>query len=426
MSRVAPILLALISLLTASCISSPDVLRLVEGDSLAHQQVARLLGNASELGSIGVPIEVVGPPATPGEALERLERGDAELAIIENSLIYYRASARTVVPLYSSVLHIAKRQGRSARTVKELLDGATVFAGPEDAPARLLLNYVLSLFSTSGIDITFVDSVESQPDVLMLFAPIAPARASIFRGYELFSLGTAADGGAGSLADALGLIVPQLRRFVIPMGTYGERTPEPIVTVAIDTVLVAASEVPRVAIFDLVRGMRALRPTTITEMPELLLPLDEDFGNWRYAFPLHAGTQTFLTSEEPEFYERAAGILDTVMAVVVGLLTGSIALFRYLRSRRKNRIDELYEKVLAIRAEHGATLTADERKSSIVELVSLRDDAYRQLIDEKLEPNENFAILMKLIDDVLAELRFGNDHDRLGDAQRLLGPETSA
>jgi hypothetical protein len=404
MKRFALVLTALSSVLLASCISASGPLRLAAWDTPAHQQVGQILADAGARGWIEVPLELLSRPAEGGAPLDVLDRGVADLAIVENSFIYHRAAVRTVVPLYSSVLHIAKKPDRAAGTVRELLNGATVFAGQEGAPARLLLSQLLSLYAASGIEMTFVDDIETKPDIVFVFAPVAPERAIALEGYELFSLGDAIDGQAGSLAEALVLIAPQLRRFVIPKGIYGELTPGPVVTVAVDTLLVAREGVPRASIFDLLRDLRAFRPSPV-EMPDLLASLNQSFGSRDYAFPLHSGAQAFLTRDEPNFYERAASILDTLFAVVVGLLTGLAGMLRFIRSRRKDRIDVMYQAVLAIRRSQESGLTAEERQRSIAELLNLRNRAYELLIDEKLAADENFSILTKLIDDVLGELR---------------------
>jgi hypothetical protein len=260
------------------------------------------------------------------------------------------------------------------------------------------------MYAWSGIEFTFVDSVDSGPDVVFAFAPIAPRSAPLLEGYELLSLGRAEDVGSGSMADGLSLVAPFLRPFVIPEGTYGPRlTPTAIATVAVDTLLVTRADTPRLVVYDLVQGLQMMGPLLVALRPDIAVDELETFQISHLTFPVHPGALAFRARNEPGFAERASGIFEVAVTVAAGLVTGLLALARLWRGRRKGRIDRFYADALAIRAKLAQGQSAQQRAACMTEARGLRDRAFAQLIDEKLSADESFRILQALIHDVIRE-----------------------
>jgi hypothetical protein len=392
-----------LSLAVVACTSSPDTLRLVAGPIAANREIAELLTSTSQ--AVAGPIRMELLSATPGNeaALDALDNGMADLAIIENNASYYRPTLRTVLPLYASVLHVAVRSGKQPQTLRELLDGATVLAGPEDGPARRLLDLIPSLYGEIGIGFSYVDSLQDDPDVLFVFLPLSWSRANMLEGYELFDMGRAEDIGAGSLADTMSLLVPQLRPFVIPRGAYGEHTPTGILTVAVDTLLVSHRDLPAFTGYDLLETLHLMAPALAARRPDLRLDTQQ-FDVTRFTFPAHPGALAFRARNDPSFLNRLSGFVESLTAGLGALAAIALALFRYLRGLRKNRIDGLYEQALAIRASVRAGLDNAQRRAHAERLKQLEDDAFRLLIGEKLYADESFRILQTLISDVFQEL----------------------
>jgi TRAP-type uncharacterized transport system substrate-binding protein len=336
-------------------------------------------------------------------ALAALASGAAQLAIVENSASYQFPMVRTVAPLYPSVLHIGVRPDKRGRTLAETLRGATVFAGGEQAPARQLLNRMASMYAWSGIEFTYVDSLERGPDVVFVFAPISPSAAPILEGYELQSLGDAADVGGSSAADALSLVAPFLRPFVIPEGTYGPMTPTPIATVALDTLLVTRADTSIVEVYDLIQSLQMMGPLLIAQRPDLAIDELETFDISHVTFPVHAGTLALRARNDPGFAERASSLFEMAVTILVALFTALFALVRFVRGLRKGRIDKFYAAALAIRAKLPQERNVQRRAEYAAELRALRDEAFSLLINEKLAADDSFRILQALIYDVIRE-----------------------
>jgi TRAP-type uncharacterized transport system substrate-binding protein len=393
----------------AGCTEAPVTLRIVSGPPEANEQVAELLVSASAEVESRIHLAVGAAVATSEEALAALDEGRAELAIVENSASFRHQNVRTIAPLYPSVLHIGTRPGRVGQTLREVLAGATVFAGGEDVPSRRLLDRMVSMYAWSGVEFSYVDSLESRPDVVFVFAPISPRAAPVLDGYELLSLGRVAEVGNGSAADGLSLVAPFLRTFVIPEGTYGPLTPTPIVTVAIDTLLVSRADIPRIDIYDLAQELQMVGPLLVAQRPDLALDELETFEPSHVTFPVHPGSQRFRARNEPGFVERASGIMEVLIALIAAVGTGLLAAVRYWQNRKKTRIDKLYAEALAIRANFPPQPTAQQRAECLAQLRDMRERAFKLLIDEKLSADESFRILQALLRGLVGELERKSD-----------------
>jgi TRAP-type uncharacterized transport system substrate-binding protein len=399
----APALAWLVGVALAGCEQAPAVLRIVSGPPAANQEIAALLASASGAVEASTRITLGGNVADAEAALAALTGGAAELAIVENSTSFQQTDVRTVAPLYPSVLHIGVRPEKRGQTLAQVLQGATVFAGGEQSPARQLLTQMASTYAWRGVELSFVDSLASRPEVVFVFAPISPNAVPTLDGYELLSLGSAADVGRGSAADALSLVAPFLRPYVIPEGTYGPLTPTPIATVAVDTILVTRADTPRVVVFDLLQSVLTMGPLLVGQRPDIAIDELETFNLSHVTFPVHPGTLAFRARSEPGFIERASSIFELAATILVGVFTALFALVRFVRGLRKGRIDRFYSAAIAIRTKLAQEPSAAQRSAYRAELRALRDDAFSMLITEKLAADDSFRILQALISDVLRE-----------------------
>lgn len=392
-----------LSLMFAGCSQTPATLRIVSGPPRANEEVAALLASGSE--AVAAPVRMTAGVAVAGgdEALAALVDNRADLAIVENSAGYRYPTVRTVAPLYPSVLHIGIRPDQRAEKLAEVLSGATVYAGGEHTPARQLLDRMATMYGWSGVEFSYVDTLESRPDVIFVFAPLSPRSAPLLDGYELFSLGSAEDVRTGSAADGLSLVAPFLRPFVIPEGTYGPLTPTAIATVALDTLLVAREDTPIVVVYDVIQSIEVMGPLLAAQRPDLAIDELETFELSRVTFPAHPGTMAFRRRNDPGFAERASSIFEVGTTIAVALFTALFALVRFARSKRKGRIDKFYSAALEIRSKLTQEQDAELRGGYATELRTLRADAFELLIKEKLVADDSFRILQDLIYDVIRE-----------------------
>ena len=401
------VLITLVSL--AACDSDPVELRFVPPASDLDLEIVQNLDMLLEQSPV-VRIRV-SDDELPGEAaLDMLIAGKADLALVSNYLPY-REDIATVMPLYPSVLHIAHKIDRDASSGPTLLNGARIYAGKVGSASRLMLETIVARMNLPEDAYSYVEQpvagATDAPDVVVVFAPISPQRVEQLDGYRLFSIGSPADIGTGSAIDAATALNPPLRPYVIPATIYGDATPEPIVTVAVDKLLVARSDLDPSVVYDLVNEIRRLRPALAATRPGLFEQLADDFDVSRSTFVVHAGTQDFLQRSEPTIYERYSGVAEVVVTLLIALVSLMVAGIRIFNMRRKNRIDRFYAAAIEIRESISDASNNNDRAQAINKVHDLQNDAFDQLVDEKLAADESFRIFITLSNDVLVQLRTG-------------------
>ena len=395
--------------LLSACDTGPHELRLVTPtepvDASIVEEFSSLLDDEAR-----VRIQLTVAPLSEETALDAVASGEADLALVSNDLPF-RSDIATVMPLYPTVLHIGRREGASSLPGLEMLRGATIFAGPEGSASRLMFERIAARMNLASDEYRYVSGIDDAPDIVIVYSPISPERITEIRDlrvdfpdFELSTMGAPQDIGTGSIIDAAVLMNPHFQPFVIPIGTYGPLTKEPIVTVAVDKILVTRSDLDSAVVYDLINEILRLRPALAAKRPGLFRRLSDDFDTSRSTFIVHAGTQAFLQRSEPTVYERYSGIAEVVATLIVALGSAAFAMVRIFRMRRKNRIDEFYTKTIALRRSVNHSTGAEELQQIIEEVRGLQTTAFDLLVDEKLAADESFRIFITLSNDVLQQL----------------------
>jgi TRAP-type uncharacterized transport system substrate-binding protein len=406
------------STIMAACVDRPVELRFARPVSQLDQPIAvdlaELFTTESNINLVLSDNEMSGE-----EALDAIVGGNIDIALVSNALPY-RDGIATVIPLFPSVLHVGYVGERDATDVKELLAGARVFAGEQGSASRRMFIESVEQADIPPETYAFVDdpNPENPVDVFVIFAPIAPDRLRELQEQvpiRLFSRGSPDDIGRGSSIDAATLLNPFLEPFVIPVGTYGAATPEPILTVAVDKVLVTRRDMPEAVIYEFISELLRFRPALNAKRPGLFSNLSGDFDPGRSTFVLHDGAQSYLERAEPTIYERYSGVAEVVVTVMVALFSAAFGGMRLYRMKRKNRIDAFYSDVIAIRKQAERATRDDECAELIDKLKRLQDRAFEQLVDEKLAADESFRIFITLSNDVLRQLGAGPVAQRTSD-----------
>lgn len=386
----------------AACSADVADLRLVVGGLEANKEITRSVAEYIDEDD-GFRIRQVAQDDT--SALEMLVAGKADLALVENTS-KHRAGIASLLPVYTGVLHVSFRGDVDLTTAPERLLGGTIFAG---APDSLSYRLTRGFLASAGVDeskVTITTEIgESPPDAIAALGPIAPERLRGLEGYSLYSMGTPEMIGRGSLVDGVRTFFPQVRPYVIPVGTYGDLTSAPVVTLAVDMLLVAREDIDAAAVYDLIARLVAGRPALAAEYPALFDGMATDFDPNSLNFPLHAGARMFIDRDEPSIYERYADVVDAAITLFLFVLSGSLGLMRFVSLRRKNRIDDFYTELLAIRDRLRAGLDPQERKQALERIAALEDEAFHLLIGEKLAANESFRIFVTLSHDVMRQLK---------------------
>jgi TRAP-type uncharacterized transport system substrate-binding protein len=405
MKNCHAIIISLFLFALTACDASHDELRLAVPASSADASIAADLASLFDDES-AIGIRLTATPLAGSAALDALSDGSADIAIISNNLPF-RDDVATIMPLYSTVLHIGYRIDRPAESPIELIRGATVYAGIEGSASRLTFERIVNRLGLTNDDYRYVAEGAEDPDVIIVFAPISPDQMQDYPEYRLFTLGAPADINTGTIIDAAVLLNPQFRHFVIPAGAYGSATPEAIVTIAVDKLIVARSDLKPAVVYELINEILRLRPALAARYPGLFPALQGDFDASRSAFKLHSGTQDYLQRSAPTIYERYSGVAEVVVTLLIGLISAGLAGIRLYQMRRKNRIDTFYSETIALRQSVTEQSSTEERHDAIRKVSELQTKAFELLVDEKLAADESFRIFITLSNDALRELKTG-------------------
>ncbi|MGI9236667.1 MAG: TAXI family TRAP transporter solute-binding subunit [Woeseiaceae bacterium] len=403
-----PLLATCLALLSA-CDTGRHELRLVTPTDPVDRRITEEFSSLLD-DEAAVSIELTTTPLSDEAALDAVVSGEADMALVSNDLPF-RTDIATVMPLYPTVLHIGHREGANSAGGLEMFRGAAIFAGPPGSASRLVFERIAARLNLASDEYRYVTGFEDTPDIVIVYSPISPQRITEVRDlranfpkFELSSMGTPEEIGTGNIVDAAVLMNPHFQPFVIPIGTYGELTKEPIVTVAVDKILIARSDLDDAVVYDLINEILRLRPALAAKWPGLFQRLPDDFDTSRSSFIVHSGTQAFLQRSEPTVYERYSGIAEVVATLIVGLGSAIYAGFKIYRMRRKNRIDTFYTRTIALRRSVNESTAPDELQQVIEKVRDLQSTAFDLLVDEKLAADESFRIFITLSNDVLQEL----------------------
>lgn len=401
--------IALCLALVAACDRSPHELTLVTPNEPVDRSVAEDIAELID-DEATVRIGLSESPTSETAALEMLLSGDADLALVSNNLPFHGDIA-TVMPLYPTVLHIGVRQGTSDLPTLDLVRGATIYAGPEGSASRLIFERIAERMNLGPDEYRYVSSIEAEPDFVVLFSPISPERIDEIRnlrakfpGFELSTLGRSQDIGHGTLVDAAVLMNPHFKPFVIPVGTYGDLTTTPVVTIAVDKMLVARKDVDSAVIYDLINEILRHRPALAAKRPGMFQQLSGDFDTSGSTYIVHSGAQAYLQRSAPTVYERYSGVAEVLVTLIVAIGSAFIAGIRILKMRRKNRIDTFYSQTIRLRRSLNPHSKPEEIERVAGEVRRLQDEAFDLLVDEKLAADESFRIFVTLSNDLLRDL----------------------
>ena len=412
---------AIATITIVGCDTATTELRFVTPTGPVDREIVKDLGNLLTDES-EIDISLTSSELSEQAALEALASGEADVALVSNDLPF-RTDIATVMPLYPTVLHIGHFERDADAFGLEKLRGKSIYAGAEGSASRYVFERIARRIHMTTDDYRYVDHFEERPDIVIVFSPISPQRLEEIRDalqdysdFRLISMGEPADIGQGTLIDAALLMNPNFRPFVIPVGTYGDATSAPVLTVAVDKMLVARRDLPSATVYYLINEILRLRPAMSALRPGLFEKLPEDFDVSRSRYIVHPGSRAYLQRDAPSIYERYSGIAEVVATVVIGLVSALFGGLRLYKMRRKNRIDTFYVRTIALQRSVVDQSTEEERQRIAAEVRDLQTQAFDLLVDEKLAADESFRIFITLSNDVLRQLGQLTTPSPVGDA----------
>ncbi len=319
---------------------------------------------------------------------------------------------RTVLPLYPEILFVVYDGSLYPKSFEDLVVGKRIGVGPENSGTSKMFKFVLEKFGIDSSRYVFVHTpwlenvVSDSIDISVTLAGFNTVTVTgmMATGWpKIFSFGTVEQLGKGSPIEGFNINYPSAKPYVIPMNTYGSSPKEPVVTLAIDSVLLCRKDINEYTIFNIVEEIYKQK-NILAEIDPLLSGLNENFDRNSMSFPLHPGTLMYLNRNRPSFFERYAEMIGVVFSIAIALFGGLVSLFRWRKSVKKTRIDEQYEEVLDVEKNLDNFNTLESCTAAIENLTAIKKHAFELLIKEKLAANESFDIFLTLVDNLVERI----------------------
>ena len=349
-------------------------------------------------------IEVVrASPEDELSPLEALANNKADIALLENSTAFV-PGIRAVLPVYESVLHVLVRQDFAVVDSASPLREALIFVSNQSAAGHAFVDVIARRQGLTHLDYRKLTAPEpGEADIIIYVGPIDADHTPWYQpGYELVSPGERFNSHASGFDERVAYVAPGSKPKVIPAFTYNlPGNDKPLLTVAVETLLVTRKDTPESVIFELTETLLEQKPRFTAIAPRLFSGINESFDPLDLNFPLHPGARNYLDRNEPSLLERYAESINVLVYVAFLIITGFVGLARWRAHRKKDRIDIFYLKLLAVQERIG-----DESPSALLEeLTGLEREAFSALIAERLAANESFRIFTDLLSRVRRELK---------------------
>ncbi len=333
------------------------------------------------------------------------------------------SNLRSILPLYSEIFFIIYKKNLEPKhnSLHELIRGRKVAMGPKNSGTARLTQ---TLFQEFGIHydeyqpqyVKFEENVLSDTvDICCLVTGFNNPRIekSLARGGKILSLGDPSLAGIGSSADGFCLKYPLAKPYIIPKNIFSNLPDNPVLTIAIDAVLLTREDMDDDVVYDIVETILNHKQFLVMDLNnKLLSQITEQFDPLKLRFPLHKGAKHYLERNKPTFYERYAELFGVIFSIFLAFIGAIATVTRWNKHRKKNRIDTYYNGVMDIQIQVDDFKTEEDCQNAIQELKYLRQNAFEQLISEKLMADESFRIFITFMNDTRKEI-----NQRLQDIQ---------
>lgn len=327
--------------------------------------------------------------------LAALTSGKADLAIVENSAAFV-PGIRAILPIYESVLHVLIRDDIEVTDQHQSLKGASFYVVNRSEAGSSFVGLVTRRQGMKPSDYRLSYTFEpGVTDIIVYFGPVDTDNTLWYQpGYRFASLNSRFNPQRHFYEEGVGYIAPNMRPKVIPALTYDiPGNDKPLLTVAVDALLVTRRDVPERLIFGVTKTLLEQKSRFTAIAPSLFGAVNESFDRYALSFPLHSGARRYLERDEPGLLERYAETINMLVYLMFLLMTSFLALARWSARRKKDRIDTFYIRVRAIEDRIGA----ESGEALLTELNGLEKEAFDSMIAEKLAADESFRIFTDLV-----------------------------
>lgn len=393
-------------LLVQACQQKKPVYTFVHSENEPEGRMARTMIKILQDSDLPYEFEVLFSDGSEPN-IDSILRKSADMAIVENNLSYVEG-IKTAMPIFKQVLHVFYRSEYPIESLEELFYGKQVYIGIEGSSSAIFMN---SFFEFYDLDTNQFNITTNQfaNDVFCGFSDIITDETSLQalkdEGFRLFSFDKIENFGRGSKAEAITLRYPHYETFIIPSGTYGSITVDPVITIATETILVVRGDLTDNFVYNITKKLYREKQALTEISPLVYGTMKEDFDRGEISYPLHNGARIFFDRDEPTFVERYAELGGVILSIVLALVSGLVSLSRWQKQKKKDRVDVFYKDLIVIKNNISAIKTSKDGLEKLKNIQNQQTHAFDMLIEEKLEANESFRIYMELSKETINELK---------------------
>ncbi len=324
--------------------------------------------------------------------------------------------ARLLTVLYDEVLHVLVRS-ELADTMKSIydLDGRRVSLGAQGSGTRELARSVVEHLGIQPVEDRIATPKqaiqalrEGQLDGIFILASMPSGLVHQLTEEDTVRfLSIGEFNGEGDEAAALELVIPGVKRQVIPRATYRRLPDRPVSTVAVPALLVARENLDDDLVKEVtetVFGYRAGEAGLEGREMVVARQIRENYDPAATTIPYHPGAIAYYNRERPPFFVEYAEALSLGVTLLLGLYSVLVALRELLRRRMKNRVDAYLVQIEQLVA------TRDSLDDAGLEqlwaaLDALRREAIVDLVEERLLADDAYLIMQRHINEEMALTR---------------------
>ncbi|MCK5775636.1 MAG: TAXI family TRAP transporter solute-binding subunit, partial [Bacteroidales bacterium] len=340
----------------------------------------------------------------------------ADFAILQNTLNYHEHdyseedinnSIRTVLPLYSQILFVIYHDSIHNNDIKKLFLDKRIGLGPKGEATDWLVTLILDYFGIHPND--YIPVYTDYPENIVNDKIDISCSVTSFNNQRiidlmsqpnlrLFSFDDLSNVEIhGSTINSLSLRNTTLSPKIIPKHTYYSKPQTPVLTVSTNAVLVCRSDMDDGIIYEITQSLINHKSLIVNSNPIFRI-INENFNTNELRFPIHPGVQMYLDRAKPSFLEKYAEVMALLLTITVLLFGLITSIGNWQKLRKKDRIDIYYQKVLDLDKVINNTSSSEELIKIEKELLNIRDEAFKLLINEKLSADESFNIFLRIME----------------------------
>lgn len=393
MSRI--LILSIISFLV-SCSNRQETYRIISSGEEPQDEIVNTIANVLNRTLVEdsvIILDGIGSSAN----IDSLKNGIADFAVVDNHASY-NPEIYSVIPLYPQILHVVYKKGLNPEMMEDLIRGRKIYAQVEGSGAHRFVELMKKAYGIRDSEMSYVQDYEFfEADVIFSFSDLLSYEETrdIKVDYELFSIDDVEKFGRGSIAEGLSIRFPEFRPYIIPREAYGDFTQGPILTLAVDAVLVCRKEIDKNFIYAAVKALNENKEA-LSEINPLLAHFNTDFDDAQLRFKIHPGSRNYLERYAPTFLEKYAEVGSVIISIFVALASLLYSISKWQKAKKKNKIDVFYKQLMAVRLEITNIANQEDVNRLLAEVRSIQAETIGLVTREKLLADESFSIFLNL------------------------------